>query len=99
MKQYAVYFITNKNNTVLYIGVTSNLEKRVFQHKTKAFPKSFTARYNCDKLVYIEVFSTILEAIAREKQLKKTNRKRKNAMVNKSNPDWNDLSDGWLFLV
>ena len=91
--------MTNKNNTVLYIGVTSNLEKRVFQHKTKAFPKSFTARYNCDKLVYFEVFSYITDAIKREKQLKKTNRKRKNSLVNKGNPEWNDLSDGWLFLV
>ncbi len=96
MKQYAVYFMSNKNNTVLYIGVTSNLVKRVYQHKTKAF-KGFTSKYNVDKLVYFEVFDDISEAIAREKQLKKGNRKRKNELVNTTNPEWKDLSDGWLF--
>ncbi len=96
MKQYAVYFMSNKNNTVLYIGVTSNLTKRVYQHKTKAF-KGFTSKYNVDKLVYFEVFDDINQAIAREKQLKKGNRKRKNDLVNSSNPNWKDLSDGWLF--
>ena len=99
MKQYAVYLITNKNNTALYTGVTSNLERRVFQHKTKAYPKSFTARYNCNKLVYFEMFSNINDAITREKQLKKGNRKRKDDLVNIENPDWKDLSDGWLFVV
>ncbi len=96
MEQYAVYFMTNKNNTVLYIGVTSKLVKRVYQHKTKAY-KGFTAKYNCDKLVYFEVYSDINEAIAREKQLKNGNRKRKNDLVNIENPSWNDLSDGWVF--
>ena len=96
MEQFAVYFMTNKNNTVLYIGVTSKLVKRVFQHKTKAF-KGFTAKYNCDKLVYFEVYSNINEAILREKQLKKGNRKRKNDLVNLENPKWNDLSEGWVF--
>ncbi len=99
MKQCATYFITNKNNSVLYIGVTSNLEKRVLQHKTKFYPKSFTARYNCNKLVYFEIFSNINDAIFREKQLKKRSRKYKNDLVNKDNPNWNDLSDGWLFTV
>ncbi|WP_456377837.1 GIY-YIG nuclease family protein [Lutibacter sp.] len=96
MKQYAVYFMTNKNNTVLYIGVTSKLVKRVYQHKTKSH-KGFTAKYNCDKLVYFEVYSDINKAIAREKQLKNGNRKRKNDLVNLENPSWNDLSDGWTF--
>jgi len=96
MKHYAVYFMSNKNNTVLYIGVTSNLVKRVYQHKTKAF-KGFTSKYNVDKLVYFEVFDDINKAIAREKQLKKGNRKRKNELVNATNPEWKDLSDGWLF--
>lgn len=96
MEQFTVYFMTNKNNTVLYIGVTSKLVKRVFQHKTKAF-KGFTAKYNCDKLVYFEVYSDINEAIAREKQLKKGNRKRKNDLINRENPNWNDLSEGWVF--
>jgi len=96
MLHSAVYFMTNKNNTVLYIGVTSNLEKRVFQHKTKAY-KGFTEKYNCDKLVYFEVFTDINQAISREKQLKKGNRNRKNDLVNSMNPDWKDLSEGWLF--
>ncbi|GAL69215.1 excinuclease ABC C subunit-like [Jejuia pallidilutea] len=88
--------MTNKNNTVIYIGVTSNLTKRVYQHKTKEF-KGFTAKYNCEKLVYFEEYSDISDAISREKQLKAGNRKRKEALINKDNPDWNDLSDGWLF--
>ena len=96
MQQSAVYFMTNKSNKVLYIGVTSNLIKRVYQHKTKAY-KGFTEKYNCDKLVYFEVFSDINEAISREKQLKKGNRKRKNELVNSMNSLWKDLSEGWIF--
>ncbi|MBJ2174568.1 GIY-YIG nuclease family protein [Aureibaculum sp. A20] len=95
MKQGTVYFMTNKTNTVLYIGVTSDLIKRVTQHKTK-FYKGFTSKYNCDKLVYFETFSNISEAILREKQLKKTNRKRKNKLVNELNPNWDDLSIDWF---
>ena len=96
MLQSAVYFMTNKSNNVLYIGITSNLEKRVYQHKVKAY-KGFTQKYNCNKLVYFEVFTDINLAITREKQLKKGNRKRKNNLVNLMNPKWLDLSDGWLF--
>ncbi len=96
MLQSAVYFMVNKNNTVLYIGVTSDLIKRVYQHKIKAY-KGFTEKYNCDKLVYFEVFSNINEAVLREKQLKKGNRKRKNDLVNQTNPEWEDLSEGWIF--
>ncbi len=88
--------MTNKNNTVLYIGVTSDLIKRVYQHKIKAY-KGFTEKYNCYKLVYFEVFSNINEAVLREKQLKKGNRKRKNDLVNQMNPKWKDLSEGWIF--
>ena len=96
MLQSAVYFMANKNNNVLYIGVTSNLEKRVFQHKSKIY-KGFMEKYNCNKLVYFEVFTDINQAISREKQLKKGNRKRKNDLVNSMNPKWKDLSEGWLF--
>jgi len=88
--------MTNKNNTVIYIGVTSDLLKRVYQHKTKTY-KGFTAKYNCDKLIYFEEFANINLAIAREKQLKSGNRKRKEHLINDENPEWNDLSDGWLF--
>tara|TARA_B110000046_G_C12803526_1_gene318207 strand:+ start:181 stop:477 length:297 start_codon:yes stop_codon:yes gene_type:complete len=96
MKKSLVYFMTNKNNTVIYIGVTSDLLKRVYQHKTKTY-KGFTAKYNCDKLIYFEEFANINLAIAREKQLKSGNRKRKEHLINDENPEWNDLSDGWLF--
>ena len=96
MKKSYVYFLTNKNKTVIYIGVTSNLLKRVYQHKTKSY-KGFTQKYNCDILVYFEEFEDINQAISREKQLKSGNRKRKEELINLENPNWNDLSDGWLF--
>ncbi|WP_053990392.1 GIY-YIG nuclease family protein [Mangrovimonas sp. TPBH4] len=96
MKKAYIYFMTNKNNTVIYIGVTSNLLKRVYQHKTKVY-KGFTYRYNCDKLVYYEEFDDITQAISREKQLKAGNRKRKEDLIKQTNPEWQDLSDGWLF--
>jgi putative endonuclease len=98
MKKSHVYFLTNKNKTVIYIGVTSNLLKRIYQHKTKEY-KGFTAKYNCDMLVYYEEFDDITQAIAREKQLKSGNRKRKEALINQHNPNWNDLSEGWLFNI
>ena len=88
--------MSNKNNTTIYVGVSSNLVKRVYQHKNKTF-KGFTSKYNCDKLVYFEEFENIEEAIQREKQVKKGNRKRKEDLINKDNPEWNDLSEGWLF--
>lgn len=69
-KQYYVYILTNKNNTALYVGVTNNLVRRVSEHKTKVNPKSFTARYNIDKLVYFETFDSILIAIERENNSK-----------------------------
>lgn len=87
------YIVTNKNNTVLYTGVTSDLYGRIMEHKTKFFPKSFTAKYNVDKIVWYEVFPTIMEAIEREKQIKAGSRKKKEALINKMNPAWNDLLD------
>lgn len=81
---------------MIYIGVTSDLLKRIYQHKTKTH-KGFTAKYNCDKLVYFEEFSDINKAIAREKQSKSGNRKRKEDLINSTNSEWKDLSDGWLF--
>ena len=89
----SIYFITNKNNSTLYIGVTSDLISRIYEHKIKLYPKSFSARYNLNKLVYFENFHTIEEAIEREKQIKSGSRKRKNDLINSVNPDWNDLYD------
>ena len=98
MKKSVVYFMTNHNKTVIYIGVTSNLIKRVHQHKSKSL-KGFTSKYNCDKLVYFETFSDIKQAIAREKQLKSGNRKRKEDLINSINPAWDDLSEDWIFQI
>jgi len=88
--------MANKNNTVIYIGVTGNLLRRVYQHKTKAY-KGFTSKYNCDKLVYFEEFEDINQAIEREKQLKAGNRQKKEELIKQENPNWEDLSDGWVF--
>lgn len=96
--QPCIYFMTNKNNTVIYIGVTSDLIKRVCQHKSKDYI-GFSSKYNCDKLVYFEEFNSMNEAIEREKQLKSGNRKRKEELVNKENSGWNDLSKNWIFLT
>ena len=89
-----IYIMTNKHNTTLYIGVTSDLLNRVNEHKNKIYKKSFTARYNIDKLVYYEGFHSIEEAIIREKQLKGGSRKMKENLINKFNPDWKDISNG-----
>jgi putative endonuclease len=86
-----VYIMTNKNNTVLYTGVTSNLRERVIQHKEKKHPDSFSVRYNTFKLVYFESLDTIGEAIQREKQIKPGSRKAKVELINKLNPKWDDL--------
>ena len=96
MKQCYVYILFNKRNGTTYTGVTSNLEKRVWEHKNKAFPDSFTSKYNCDKLIYYEESSSIKSAIQREKQFKEWQRKWKNEMIDKANPDWKDLSKDWL---
>ncbi len=88
----AIYILTNKNNSVLYTGVTSDLRKRLYEHKNKIYASSFTSKYNISKLVYFEVFSLIVEAIARENQIKAGSRKKKIDLINNLNPDWNDLS-------
>ena len=86
-----IYIMTNENNTTLYTGVTSDLKLRIFQHKTNFFPESFTAKYRLHKLVYYEGFHFIVEAIAREKQIKAGSRKKKEALINSLNPEWKDL--------
>ena len=91
MKSYFVYILTNWNNKVMYIGVTNNLERRMYEHKHKLVD-GFTKRYNVNKLVYYEVTSDIHEAIRREKQLKGFKRSKKNALVETMNPLWEDLN-------
>jgi putative endonuclease len=98
MKTGFVYIITNKNNTTLYIGVTSNLPKRILEHKEKKYKSSFSARYNLNKLVYFERFQMIGDAIGREKQLKAGNRATKENLINNNNPNWNDLYDTIMVL-
>ena len=92
--QYFVYILASKKNGVLYIGVTNNLEKRVLEHKDKIV-KGFTSRYNVDKLMYFEKFTSINEAIKREKRLKKWNRQWKVNLIEERNRDWVDLSGKW----
>ena len=92
--EYAVYIMTNKSNGVLYIGVTSDLQGRVFDHKQKSYD-GFTAKYGCNKLVYYEEFQWIQDAIAREKQLKGGSRQKKINLIVGANPAWNDLSLEW----
>ena len=90
-KTYHTYIVTNKNHTVLYTGVTSALRKRIWEHKNKMYPHSFTAKYNAEELVYYEAFFDIGEAIVREKQIKAGSRKKKLDLVNAFNPQWHDL--------
>jgi len=85
--------MSNKHHTTLYIGVSSDLKRRVWEHKTRIYPKSFTARYKCDKLVYYEFYSTITEAIAFEKALKSKSRAFKESLITKMNPEWKNLGD------
>ena len=89
-KQGYVYIMTNKVNAVLYTGVTSNLVKRIYEHKNKLIP-SFTNNYNINKLVYYEVSDSILSAIEREKQIKGKKRVYKENLINNFNPEWIDL--------
>jgi len=94
MRQYYVYIMTNQRNTTLYTGMTNNLVGRVYQHKTKV-NKSFTSRYNIDKLVYYEEFNNPYDAIGREKQIKAGSRKKKIDLIEGTNPEWKDLSEDW----
>lgn len=90
MRQFYVYMMTNKYHNVLYVGMTSDLLRRVQEHRTGALP-GFTKRYNVKKLVYYEVYGDARTAIAREKQLKAGSRRTKDALVERSNPGWKDL--------
>lgn len=89
----AVYIMTNKYRKTLYVGVTSNLLGRVLEHKEHIYRNSFTHRYNLDYLVYYENFYSIEEAIAREKEIKKWRKEKKEKLINEMNPEWNDLWD------
>ncbi len=89
---YSVYIMTNKGNTTLYTGVTSGLKGRVWQHKNKVV-EGFTKKYNINKLVHYETTDSIESAIVREKAIKNLVRRKKIALIEKSNPEWKDLYD------
>lgn len=90
-KQYYVYIITNRYNTILYTGVTNNLERRIAEHKGKVH-RGFSSKYNANKLVFYESTSDVHIALEREKQIKGWVRKKKRDMITKYNPRWNDLA-------
>ncbi|MEX0800538.1 MAG: GIY-YIG nuclease family protein [Dehalococcoidia bacterium] len=93
-KQYYVYIMTNRSGT-LYTGVTSDLERRMYEHKQKLVP-GFTKKYNIDMLVYFEGTSDVYEALNREKRVKDWRRSKRVDLIESMNPDWRDLSDGWF---
>ena len=92
--RHYVYLLTNWNNKVMYIGVTNNLERRMYEHKNKRIG-GFTEKYNVKKLVYFQETQDINAAIEREKEIKKWRREKKNQLVNLMNPKWDDLSSDW----
>ncbi|HLF20352.1 MAG TPA: GIY-YIG nuclease family protein [Bacteroidota bacterium] len=92
MRYFYVYIMTNQRNTVLYTGVTNDLERRVSEHRTGE-TKGFTKKYNVNKLVYYEIFEDPQTAIDREKQIKAGSRQKKVNLINRFNPEWRDLSD------
>lgn len=89
---YYVYIITNKRNGTLYIGITNNIIRRIYEHKNKS-SKGFSSKYSLFQLVYYEVFTSVNDAILREKQIKKWNRDWKIELIEKNNPKWIDLSN------
>jgi putative endonuclease len=92
-KSYYTYIVASRSRT-LYIGVTSNLEQRTWQHKNKVH-EGFTAAYNCNRLVWFEQYSNVGTAIAREKELKGWRRARKIKLIEITNPTWSDISKDW----
>ena len=91
---YFVYILSNWNDSVVYIGVTSNLPKRLYEHRN-GLADGFTKKYNVHKLVYFEQTSDVYSALSREKQLKKWSRSKKNLLIEQQNPTWRDLSLDW----
>ena len=95
MKTAYVYIMANASRT-MYVGVTTNLERRVWEHKTRYLPESFTAKYDITRLVHIEEYANLDDAIAREKALKGKSRAKKISLIEAENPRWNDLAWDWF---
>jgi putative endonuclease len=91
-RRYYVYLLTNWNNKVMYVGVTNDLVRRLYEHKNKLV-EGFTNKYNVSKLVYFEETTEVISALAREKEIKKWRREKKNKLVLSVNPGWDDLSE------
>ena len=94
MQQYYTYIMTNSKNKVMYIGVTNNIQRRIYEHKNKT-ADGFTKKYNVNKLVFYETTNDARIAIEREKELKGWKREKKNALAESMNPEWKDLSLDW----
>ena len=94
---YYTYIATNKWNNVLYAGSTKDLVERMFHHKKKILSSSFTARYNVNKLVWYQQFDSYLQAYRRERAIKRWRRHWKIELIERENPNWKDLSEGWDF--
>ena len=94
MSNYYLYIITNKHNTVLYVGITNDVMRRMYEHKKKLV-KGFSSKYNCSKLVYFESSQDVKSIIQREKEIKKWRREKKIILIEKMNPNWIDLSNGF----
>lgn len=95
--RFFVYIMTNAKNGTLYVGVSNDIVRRIYEHKNKTFPDSFTARYNCDKLVYFEEYKYVNDAIEREKKIKAGSRQKKIELIESINPQWLDFSAQELF--
>ncbi|GGD11872.1 GIY-YIG nuclease family protein [Hyunsoonleella pacifica] len=96
--QYYLYILSNKKNGTLYIGVTNDLERRMFEHKNKLV-EGFTSKYGLDKLMYFESYQYVNDAIKREKNMKKWKRQWKINLIEEENPNWDDLSADWTYLI
>lgn len=95
MRQSYAYIMVNHKNGTIYVGSTTDIQTRVWEHKTKAHPKSFTARYDCDRLAYFEAFDHIADARKRENALKRYKRAWKIRLIETDNPNWDDLPLRW----
>ena len=98
MKLWYIYIMSNKPNGVLYVGVTDDINARAQEHKSKVYPNSFTARYNCDKLMYFEEHKNGSQASKRERQMKKWKREWKVKLIEEMNPSWADMSMNWKYV-
>ena len=95
MKQPCVYIVANRRNGTLYTGVTSNMPRRAYEHR-EGLVSGFSKKYNCRMLVWYEIHPSMIDAIAREKQIKGGSRAKKIALIEESNPDWNDLYESLI---